>query len=39
MNILCYVIFGDKIEIRFFVELLKWVFDGFKMKLYMWLGV
>lgn len=31
MNILCYVILGDKTEIRFLVELLKWVFDGFKM--------
>lgn len=28
MNILCYVILRDKTEIRFLVELLKWVFDG-----------
>lgn len=39
MNILCYVILGDNTEIRFLVELLKWVFDGFKMKLHMWSGV
>lgn len=39
MNIICYVILGDKTEIRFLVELLKWVFDGFKMKLHMWSGV
>lgn len=39
MNILCYVILGDKTEIRFLVELLKWVFDCFKMKLHMWSGV